>query len=65
VAHGDEFLTIARGSCLVVANLSGERKRISIPRRGATVLLATAAGLTLNREGVELPAESAAVLAYP
>ncbi|GAA1795264.1 malto-oligosyltrehalose trehalohydrolase [Planosporangium flavigriseum] len=62
VAHGDQFVTVQRGSCVVVANLAGDRQRISLPGRAATVLLATEAGVTLSSSAVELPGESAAVI---
>jgi maltooligosyltrehalose trehalohydrolase len=64
VSYGDAFLIVRRGSCTVVANLASRRQRISVPSRGASILLATERGLTLNRDGVELPAESAAVIGY-
>jgi maltooligosyltrehalose trehalohydrolase len=62
VSHGDQFLTVRRGGCVVVANLAGRRQRISIPGRSGTVLLATEAGVTLSPDAVEMPGESAAVV---
>jgi maltooligosyltrehalose trehalohydrolase len=62
--HGDQFLTVQRGSCLVVANLAARRQRISVPGRPGTVLLATEAGVTLSPDAVELPPESAAVVTF-
>ncbi|MCW2641184.1 MAG: malto-oligosyltrehalose trehalohydrolase, partial [Dactylosporangium sp.] len=64
VAHGDQFLTMQRGGCVVVANLADRRQRISIPGRTGTVLLATESGATLGPDSMELPAESAAVVTY-
>ncbi|WBB81182.1 malto-oligosyltrehalose trehalohydrolase [Micromonospora sp. WMMD882] len=63
VRHGDRFLMVRRGECLVVANLADRPQRISLPAVVRHVLLATAAGVTVQRDGVELPPESAAVVA--
>ncbi|MFJ8578187.1 DUF3459 domain-containing protein [Micromonospora sp. NPDC093277] len=63
VRHGDQFLLTRRGECLVAANLAGKPQRINLPGRVRTVLLATATGVTVMRDGIELPPESAAVVA--
>jgi maltooligosyltrehalose trehalohydrolase len=64
VDHGEEFLTVRRGGCLVVANLADRRQRIPVPGRPLTVLLATDIGETLRPDAVEMPAESAAIITY-
>ncbi|MCW3838879.1 malto-oligosyltrehalose trehalohydrolase [Micromonospora yasonensis] len=63
VRHGDQFLLMRRGECLVVANLAGKPQRINLPGVVRSVLLATESGVTVMRDGLELPAESAAVVA--
>lgn len=63
VRHGDHFLAVRRGACVVVANLGRTPQRVNVyglPRR---VLLATELGVTLTHDAVDLPAESAAVVA--
>jgi maltooligosyltrehalose trehalohydrolase len=62
VRHGDRYLVITRGGCLVVANLADRPRRIPLPGPARAVLLATDAGTTLTRDGVELPGESAVVV---
>jgi maltooligosyltrehalose trehalohydrolase len=62
VRFGDRFLTVLRGRCLVVANLAPGRRRVRVPGRPRTVLLATEPGVTVSTDAVELPAETAAVL---
>jgi maltooligosyltrehalose trehalohydrolase len=64
VRHGDRYVCVDRGSCVVVANLASHRQRISVRPGSVTVLLATECGLALGRAAVELPAESAVVLRY-
>jgi maltooligosyltrehalose trehalohydrolase len=63
VRHGDQFLLLRRGRCLVVANLAGKPQRINLPGVVRSVLLATSEGATVMRDGIELPAESAAIVA--
>ncbi|MFD2766994.1 DUF3459 domain-containing protein [Micromonospora eburnea] len=63
VRHGDRFLLTRRGECLVAANLAGKPQRINLPGLVRTVLLATATGVTVMRDGIELPPESAAIVA--
>ncbi|MEU2613381.1 malto-oligosyltrehalose trehalohydrolase [Micromonospora sp. NPDC007271] len=63
VRHGDQFLVLRRGECLVVANLAGKPQRINLPGVVRNVLLATGEGVTVMRDGIELPAESAAIVA--
>jgi maltooligosyltrehalose trehalohydrolase len=64
VRHGDRYVCVDRGRCLVVANLAGHRQRIAVRPGQATVLLATECGVAMGRGAVELPAESAVVLRY-
>ncbi|MEU8262247.1 DUF3459 domain-containing protein [Micromonospora sp. NPDC048999] len=63
VRHGNQFLVLRRGECLVAANLAGKPQRINLPGVVRSVLLATAAGVTVMRDGIELPPESAAIVA--
>ncbi|MGV9981170.1 malto-oligosyltrehalose trehalohydrolase [Micromonospora wenchangensis] len=63
VRHGDEFLVVRRGGCLVVANLAGRRQRVTLPGVARRVLLTTGEGVTVMRDRVELPAETAAIVA--
>ncbi len=61
VRHGDQFLVMRRGDTLVVANLADRPQRINLPGVVRRVLLASSEGVTVMRDGIELPAESAAV----
>ncbi|WP_431884575.1 malto-oligosyltrehalose trehalohydrolase [Micromonospora wenchangensis] len=63
VRHGDQFLVVRRGECLVVANLAGRRQRVTLPGVARRVLLTTGEGVTVMRDRVELPAETAAIVA--
>ncbi|MBM0238667.1 malto-oligosyltrehalose trehalohydrolase [Micromonospora sp. ATA32] len=63
VRHGDQFLLMRRGECLVAANLAAKPQRINLPGVVRSVLLATGTGVTVMRDGVELPAETAAIVA--
>jgi maltooligosyltrehalose trehalohydrolase len=63
VRHGDQFLLMRRGGCLVVANLAGKAQRVNLPGVVRRVLLATSEGVTVMRDGIELPPESAAIVA--
>ncbi|MFB9236468.1 malto-oligosyltrehalose trehalohydrolase [Plantactinospora siamensis] len=63
VRHGDRFVVIRRGGCVVAANLAARPQRIDLADEVGEVLLATEDGVTVMRGGVELPAESAVVVA--
>ncbi|TDC76225.1 malto-oligosyltrehalose trehalohydrolase [Micromonospora sp. KC606] len=63
VWHGDRFLVMRRGDCLVVANLAGRAQGISLPGVVRRVLLATGEGVTVMRDRVQLPGETAAIVA--
>ncbi|MFC4021738.1 malto-oligosyltrehalose trehalohydrolase [Micromonospora sp. GCM10011542] len=63
VQHGDQFLVMRRGETLVVANLAGRGQGISLPGVARRVLLATSDGVTVMRDRIELPAETAAIVA--
>ncbi|MFE7873072.1 malto-oligosyltrehalose trehalohydrolase [Micromonospora humida] len=63
VRHGDQFLVVRRGECLVVANLAGRPQRVTLPGVARRVLLTTGEGVTVMRDRVELPAETAAIVA--
>jgi maltooligosyltrehalose trehalohydrolase len=62
VRQGDHFLTVRRGSCVVVANLGRTARRVNVAGVPRRVLLATELGVSLTHDAVDLPAESAAVL---
>ncbi|MFC7549916.1 malto-oligosyltrehalose trehalohydrolase [Plantactinospora sp. GCM10030261] len=62
VRHGDQFLVIGRGRCLVAANLADRPQRVTLPEAVRSVLLATEDGVSVTRGGVELPAESAVIV---
>ncbi|SCL22048.1 maltooligosyltrehalose trehalohydrolase [Micromonospora pallida] len=63
VRHGDRFLAVRRGECVVVANLADKPQRVDLPGVVRQVLLTTGTGVTVMRDGVELPAETAAIVA--
>ncbi|GIJ31358.1 malto-oligosyltrehalose trehalohydrolase [Micromonospora sediminimaris] len=63
VRHGDQFLVMRRGGCLVAANLAGKPQRVTLPGVARRVLLATGSGVTVQRDRIELPAETAAIVA--
>ncbi|WP_346534609.1 hypothetical protein [Micromonospora sp. DPT] len=46
-----------------MANLAGKAQRINLPGVVRSVLLATGTGVTVMRDGIELPAETAAIVA--
>ena len=48
---------------MVAANLAGKPQRIDLASVVRTVLLATDPGAIVTRNGVELPAESAVIVA--
>ncbi|WP_410809463.1 malto-oligosyltrehalose trehalohydrolase [Micromonospora sp. 067-2] len=63
VQHGDQFLLMRRGETLVVANLAGRGQGISLPGVVRRVLLASGEGVTVMRDRIQLPAETAAIVA--
>ena len=69
VRHGDRYVVIRRGPgsgrhCAVVANLAPVPQTVSLRAAASTVLLATEPGVVLQRDRVELPPESAVVVAW-
>ncbi len=63
VRHGDRFLVMRRGGCLVAANLADKPQRVTLPGVARRVLLATGEGVTVTRDRIDLPAETAAIVA--
>ncbi|MFF3866329.1 malto-oligosyltrehalose trehalohydrolase [Micromonospora sp. NPDC001898] len=63
VRHGDQFLVMRRGETLVVANLAAKPQRVTLPGMARRVLLATGEGVTVTRDRIDLPAETAAIVA--
>ncbi|MFI6068123.1 malto-oligosyltrehalose trehalohydrolase [Micromonospora sp. NPDC051227] len=63
VQHGDQFLVMRRGDTLVVANFAGRGQGVSLPGVARRVLLATGEGVTVMRDRIQLPAETAAIVA--
>jgi len=63
VWHGDNYVVIRRGGCVVAANLAPVPQTVSLRSVPSKVLLATSPGVVLQRDRVELPAESAVVVA--
>jgi maltooligosyltrehalose trehalohydrolase len=63
VWHGDNFVVIRRGGCVVAANLAPVPQAVSLRSVPSKVLLATSPGVVLQRDRVELPPESAVVVA--
>ncbi|SDY36475.1 maltooligosyltrehalose trehalohydrolase [Micromonospora pattaloongensis] len=62
VRRGDHFLTVRRGSRVVVANLGRTPRRVNVAGVPRRVLLATELGVCLTHDAVDLPPESAAVV---
>ncbi|MEV4638855.1 malto-oligosyltrehalose trehalohydrolase [Actinoplanes sp. NPDC049548] len=62
VWHGDQFVVMRRGRCVVAANLASAPQTVSLRSVPSKVLLATEPGVVLQRDRVELPAESAVVV---
>ncbi|HEX7746689.1 MAG TPA: malto-oligosyltrehalose trehalohydrolase [Micromonosporaceae bacterium] len=62
VRHGNRFLVVRRGRCVVAANLAATTKRISLTAVVRTVLVATSSGVAVLRDAVDLPPESAVVV---
>ena len=63
VWHGDQHVVIRRGGCVIAANLAPVAQTVSLRSVPSKVLLATSPGVVLQRDRVELPAESAVVVA--
>lgn len=64
VWHGDQHLVMRRGQTAVAVNLAATPQTVSLRDVPSKVLLATSEGVVLQRDRVELPAESAVVVAY-
>ncbi|WP_250006945.1 malto-oligosyltrehalose trehalohydrolase [Actinoplanes sp. M2I2] len=64
VWHGDQHLVMRRGNTAVAVNFAGAPQTVSLRDVPSKVLLATSEGVVLQRDRVELPAESAVVVAY-
>ena len=64
VEHGDQYVTMRRGHCVVAANLAPVPQTISLRAVPSKVLLATEPGVVLRRDRAELPPESAVVVAF-
>ncbi|MGK5677950.1 malto-oligosyltrehalose trehalohydrolase [Actinoplanes sp. URMC 104] len=64
VWHGDQHLVMRRGHTAVAVNLAPAAQTVSLRDVPSKVLLATSEGVMLQRDRVELPAESAVVVAY-
>ncbi len=62
--HGDRYLVMRRGDCAVAVNLAPTAQRVSLRAVPRSVLLATEPGTVIMCDWVELPPESAAVVAY-
>jgi maltooligosyltrehalose trehalohydrolase len=63
VWHGDQYLVMRRGHVTVAANLAPMPQAVSLRAVPGKVLLATEPGVVLQRDRVELPPESAVVVA--
>jgi maltooligosyltrehalose trehalohydrolase len=53
-----------RGHCAVAANLAAAPQSVSLRAVPSKVLLATEPGVTVQRDRVDLPPESAVVVAF-
>jgi maltooligosyltrehalose trehalohydrolase len=62
VSHGDRYLVMRRGRCVVGVNLAATPQTVSLCATAGEVLLATEPGVVLQRDRVELPPESAVVV---
>ena len=58
VWHGDQYVVIRRGRCVVAANLAAVPQTVSLRAVPSKVLLATEPGVVLQRDRVELPPET-------
>jgi maltooligosyltrehalose trehalohydrolase len=64
VWHGDQYAVMRRGHTAVAVNLATAPQTVSLPAVPSEVLLATEQGVVLQRDRVELPPESAVVVAW-
>jgi maltooligosyltrehalose trehalohydrolase len=64
VWHGDRHVVMRRGHCAVAANLAAAPQSVSLRAVPSKVLLATEPGVTVQRDRVDLPPESAVVVAF-
>ncbi|MBM2622433.1 malto-oligosyltrehalose trehalohydrolase [Actinoplanes sp. LDG1-06] len=64
VWHGDQHLVMRRGHTAVAVNLAPAPQTVSLRDVPSKVLLATSEGVVLQRDRVELPPETAVVVAY-
>jgi maltooligosyltrehalose trehalohydrolase len=64
VWHGDEYLVMRRGRCAVAANLARAPQTIGLRTAPTEILLATEPGVVLQDDHIELPPESAVVVAW-
>jgi maltooligosyltrehalose trehalohydrolase len=62
--YGDQYFAMRRGDCGVLANFAPDKRRVGLAGAPRDVLLATEPGLVLIRDSVELPPQSAVVVAY-
>jgi maltooligosyltrehalose trehalohydrolase len=62
--YGDQYFAMRRGDCGVLANFAPDKRRVGLAGTPRNVLLATEPGLVLIRDSVELPPQSAVVIAY-
>jgi maltooligosyltrehalose trehalohydrolase len=62
VWHGDRYMAIRRGRCVVAANLAGVPQTVSLRATPDRVLFATEPGVALQRDRAEMPPESAVVV---
>jgi maltooligosyltrehalose trehalohydrolase len=60
--HGDQFIVVRRGGCVVAANLASTAQRVQLPDVVREVLLATRDGVTATHDAVGLPEQSAVVV---
>jgi len=63
VTCGAEYLVMSRDGLAVVGNFARAPRRVALPGPPRDVLFATDPGLVLIRSSIELPAQSAAVVA--
>jgi maltooligosyltrehalose trehalohydrolase len=64
VWHGDQYFSMRRGDCGVLANFAPDKRRVALAATPRNVLLATEPGLVLIRDSVELPPQSAVIVTY-
>jgi maltooligosyltrehalose trehalohydrolase len=64
VWHGDQYVVMRRGHCVVAANLAPIPQTVSLRAVPSKVLLATEPGVVLQRDRADLPPESAVVIAF-